>query len=83
MSKVIATIAIGAVLIGGGLWLNSGEGPLPEKFRYHKDSVFKWTPENIGENPEQRTVMHEKDILCKPSPTLNLLKLIHRVNDFE
>ena len=52
MSKVIATIAIGAVLIGGGLWLNSGEGPLPEKFRYHKDSVFKWTPENIRENPE-------------------------------
>ena len=52
MSKNIVTIALGTVLIGGGLWLSSGEGPLPEKFRYHKDSVFKWTPDNIRENPE-------------------------------
>ena len=50
--KTITKIAIGAVLIGAVLWLFSGEGVLPEKFRYHKDRVFKFTPENIRENPE-------------------------------
>ena len=50
MTKTIATIVIGAVLIGGTWWL----GRIPEIFRSHKDSVFRWTPENIreNENPE-------------------------------
>ena len=52
MNKTIVTVTLGVVLAGGIWWLSSGEGPLPEKFRYSKDSVFKWTPENIRENPE-------------------------------
>ena len=50
--KTITKIAIGVVLIGAVLWLFSGEGVLPEKFRYHKDRVFKFSPENIRENPQ-------------------------------
>ena len=59
---------------------------IPNEYGYElktNDTTIEIHPEPGRDWPEQRTAMHEDDILCKPSPTLNRLKLIQRVHDCE